>query len=119
MHRWPHAMKGSVEAYFARVQAVSYLHGVMAHYDDKTPREALDAQRPQIRRSWGLTTQVGCARLIIERYTKFISPGDSESPVTDFKVDQDAGTFENYHFTNPDHGQGAFASSWRAGSEQD
>ena len=44
---------------------------------------------------------------------------DQESPVTNFEVDQDAETFENYHFTNPDHGQGAFALSWRAGSEKD
>ena len=91
----------------------------MAYYGDKTPKEAFDAQCPRIRRLWGLTTQVGCARLIIERYTKFISPGDSESPVTDFEVDQGAETFENYHCINPDHGQGAFDSSWRAGSEQD
>ena len=33
----------------ARVQAVSY----MAYYDDKTPRKAFDAQRPQIRRFGG------------------------------------------------------------------
>ena len=99
----------------ARVQAVSY----MAYYDDKTPKEAFDAQRPQIRRFWGLTTQVGWARLIIERCTKFISSGDSESPVTAPEVDHDAETFDNYHSTNPDHGQGVFASSWRAGSEQD
>ena len=58
-------------------------------------------------------------RGFIERCTKFISSGDSDSPVTDLEVDQGAETFENYHFTNPDHGQGAFASSWRAGSEQD
>ena len=99
----------------ARVQAVSY----MAYYDDKTPKEAFDAQRPQIRRFWGLTTQVGWARLTIERCTKFISSGDSESPVTAPEVDHDAETFDNYHSTNPDHGQGVFASSWRAGSEQD
>ena len=55
---------------------------------------------------------------IIERCTKFISPGNSEIPVTVFEVDQDAENFKNYHFTNPDHGQGPFASSWRAGSEQ-
>ena len=91
----------------------------VAYYGDKTPKEALDAQRPRIRRLWGLTTQVGGARLIIERCTKFVSLGDSESPVTDFEVDQDAGALENCHCTNPDHGQGAFASSWRAGSEQD
>ena len=30
-----------------------------------------------------------------------------------------AETIENCHFTNPDHGQGAFASSWSAGSGQD
>ena len=64
---------------------------------------------------WGLTTQVGGARLIIERCTKFISSGDSESPVTDFEVDQDAGTFENCHCNNPDHGGGAFTSSWPLG----
>ena len=62
---------------------------------------------------------MGSARLIIEQFTIFISLGDSESPVTDFEVDQSAETFENYHSENPDHGQGAFASSWRAGSEQD
>ena len=67
----------------------------------------------------GLTTQVGGARLIIERRTKFISSGDSESPVTDFEVDRDAEIFENYHITNPNHGQGVFASSWRSGSEKD
>ena len=91
----------------------------MAYYGDKTPKEAFDVQRPRIRRLWGSTTQVGGARLIIERCTKFISSGDSESPVTDFEVGQDAETYENYHFANPDHGQSAFASSWRAGSEQD
>ena len=57
---------------------------------------------------------MGGARLIIERCIKFISSGDFECPVTDFEVDQDAGTFEN-----PYHGQGVFASSWRTGSEQD
>ena len=67
----------------------------------------------------GLTTQVRGARLIIGRCTKFISSGDSESPVTDFEVDQDAEIFENFHCTDPDHGQGAFALSWRAGSGQD
>ena len=86
----------------------------MAYYGDKTPKEAFDSQRPRIWRLWGLTTQVGGARLIIERFTKFISAGDSESPVTDFDVDQDAETFESYH-----HGLGAFASSCRAGCEQD
>ena len=91
----------------------------VAYYGDKAPKGTSDAQRPKIRRLWGLTTQVGGVRLIIERCTKSISSGDSESPVTDFEVDQDAETFENYHCTNPDHGQGAFASSWRAGSEQD
>ena len=91
----------------------------MAHYCDKTPKEAFHAQRPRIRRLWGPTTQVGGARLINERCTKFISSCDSESPITGFEVDQDAETFENYHRTNPDHGQGAFASSWRAGSEED
>ena len=96
----------------ARIQAVSY----MAYYDDKTPREAYDAQRPQIRRLWGLTTQVGCARLTIERCTEFISSGNSESPVAASKVDHDAKTFDNCHSTNPDYGQGVFASSWRAGS---
>ena len=80
--------------------------------------EALDAQRPQTRRFWGLTTQVGCARLIIERCTKFISSGNSESPVAASEVDHDAETFDNYHSTNPDHGQGVFASSRRAGSGQ-
>ena len=72
----------------ARVQAASYV----ACYGDKTPKIALDAQRPRIRRLWGLTTQVGGARLIIERCTEFVSSGDSESPVTDFEVDRDAGT---------------------------
>ena len=90
----------------------------MAYYGDKTPKGAFDAQRPRIRCLWGLTTQVGGVRLTIGRCTKFISSGDSEDPVTDFEVDQDAGTFGNYQFTNPYHGQGAFASSWRAGSEQ-
>ena len=77
----------------------------MAYYDDKTPREAFDAQRPQIRRFWGLTTQVGCARLIIERCTKFISSGNLESPVTAPEVEHGTGTFDNYHSTNPDHGR--------------
>ena len=89
----------------------------MAYYGDKTPKGAFGAQRPQIRRSWGLTTQVGCARLIIERCKKFISWGNSESPGTASEVDHHAETFDNYHSTNPDHGQGVFASSWRAGSE--
>ena len=76
----------------------------MAYYDDKAPSEAFDAQRPQIRRFLGLTMQVGCARLLfIERCTKFISPGNSESPVTAPKMDHDAETFDNYHSTNPDH----------------
>jgi len=90
----------------------------VAYCGDKTPKETFDAQRPRIRRQWGLTTQVGSARLIIELCTKFISPGDSESPVTDFEVGQDAGTFKNCHCKNPDYGQGAFASSWRAGSDE-
>ena len=59
----------------------------MAYYDDKTPGRAFDAQRPQIRRFWGLTTQVGCARLIIERCTKFISSGNSESLATASEMD--------------------------------
>ena len=67
----------------ARVQAASYV----AYYGDNTPTEGFDVKRPRIRRLWGLTTQVGGARLIIERCTKFISSGDSESPVTDFEVD--------------------------------
>jgi hypothetical protein len=99
----------------ARVQVASYV----ACYGDKTPKGALDAQRPRIRRLWGLTTQVGGARRITERCTKFISSSDSESSVTNSEVDQDADTTENFHCINPDHGQGAFASSWRAGSEQD
>ena len=82
------------------------------------PRRPL-TQRPRIRRLWGLTTQVGGARLIIERCTKFTSLGDSRSTVTDFEVDQNAKTFENFHCKHSDHGQGAFASSWRAGSELD
>ena len=57
--------------------------------------------------------------LIIERCTMFISSGNSESPVTASEVDHDAETFDNYHSTNPDHGQGVFASSRRAGSGQD
>ena len=77
--------------FVARVQAASYV----AYYGDKTPKEAIDAQRPRIRCLWGLTTQVGGARLIIERCIEFISPGDSESPVTDLKAGQDAETFEN------------------------
>ena len=68
------------------------------------------------RRLWGLTTQVGGARLIIDWLAKFISSGDSESPVKDHEVDKGADTFENCHYTNPHHGQGAFDSSWRAGS---
>ena len=36
----------------ARVQAASYV----AYYCDKTPKEAFDAQRPRIRRLWGLTS---------------------------------------------------------------
>ena len=55
----------------------------------------------------------------MKRCTDFISLGHSESAVTDFEVDQGAETFENYHCTNPDDGQGTFASSWRAGSEMD
>ena len=62
---------------------------------------------------------MGGARLIIEQCTELTSSGDSESPITDFEVDRDAETFKNYHYTHPDHGQGIFASSWRAGSEQD
>ena len=85
----------------------------------KTPKEAFDAQRSRIQRLWGLTTQVGGARLITERCTIPCSLGDPESPVADFEVDQNADTFENCHCTNPDHGQGAFTSSptssWRAG----
>jgi len=53
---------------------------------------------------------VNKVRTSIGRAAKFISSGDSESPVTDFEVDHEAGTFKNYHLTNPDHGQGAFAS---------
>ena len=71
----------------ARVQAASYV--VYYGYGDKTPKEAFDAQRLRIRRLWGLTTQVGGARLIIEWGTKSISSGDSESPVANFEVDQD------------------------------
>ena len=91
----------------------------MAYHGDKTPKEASDAHRQRIRRLWGLTTQVGGARLIIGRYTEFTSPGESESPATDFGVDQEAETFENCHYTNLDHGQVAFAPSRRVGSEQD
>ena len=69
----------------------------MAYYSDRTSKEALDTQRSRMRRLWGLAMQVGGARLIIERFTKFISPGVSECPVTDFEVDQDAKAFENYH----------------------
>ena len=36
----------------------------------------------------------------------------------DFEVDRDFETFENCHCIYPDHGQGAFASSWRAGSDR-
>ena len=50
----------------------------------------------------GVDCVVGGARLIIERYTKFISSGDSEGPIIDFEVDQGAETFENYHCKNPD-----------------
>jgi len=53
----------------ARAQAASYV----AYYGDKAPKGAFDAQRPQIQRLWGLTTQVGGARLIIKRCTKLIS----------------------------------------------
>ncbi len=81
----------------------------MAYYGDKTPEGAFDAQRPQIRGYRGLTAQVGCARLTNERCTKFISSGNSESPVTASEVDHDAETFDNYHSTNPDCGQGVFA----------
>ena len=76
-----------------RFQAGSYV----AYYGDKTPKEAHDAQRLRMRRLRGLTTQVGGARLIIERCTKLTSSGDSDSPVTDFEVDQDAETFGNCH----------------------
>ena len=78
----------------ARVQAASY----MAYYGDKTPKEAFDVQRPRIRRLWGLTTQVGGARLIIGRCTKFISSGDSETPVTEFEVDQKAEIFNSTRY---------------------
>ena len=88
----------------------------MAFYGDKAPMEVFGVQRPQIRHFWGLTTQVGCARHIIEKCTKFISLGDSESPVTAPEVDHDARSLDNYFFTNLYHGQGAFVSSWRAGS---
>jgi len=81
--------------------------------------EAFNSQRPRIRLLWGLTTQVGGARLITGWCTKFTSPGDYESPVTGLEADQETGTFENSHSKNPYHGQDAFASSWRAGSEQD
>ena len=91
----------------------------MAYYGDKTPKEGFDVKRPRIRRLWGLTTQVGGARLAIGQCTKLTSSGDYESPVTDFGVDQGAETFENCHCKNSDHGQGAFASNWRADSEQD
>ena len=67
----------------------------MAYYGDKTPTEAFDAQRPQIRRLWGLTTQVGGSRLIISGARKSISSGDSEIPVTDIKVDKNAKISEN------------------------
>ena len=63
--------------------------------------------------------QVACERLIIERLTKSVFSGDSESPATDTEVDHDAGTFDSCHLTNSDHGQGAVASSWRVGSGQD
>ena len=55
----------------------------------------------------------------LKRRTKSISLGDFDSPVADFEVDKDAVNFKNCHCKNPDHGQGAFASSWCAGSEQD
>ena len=54
----------------ARVQAASYV----AYYGDKTPKEAIDAQGPRIRRFLGLTLRVGCARLIIQRC--MLSGGD-------------------------------------------
>ena len=90
----------------------------MAYYGDKTPKLAFDAQRSRIRRSWGFTAQVGCARLITVRCTMYISMGDSESPVAAPEADQDAESTDNCHCTYPYHGQGAFASCWRAGSGQ-
>ena len=42
----------------------------VAYYDDKTPKEVFDAQRPRIRRLWWLNTQVGGARLITEPHSK-------------------------------------------------
>ena len=39
----------------------------VAYYGNKIPKEASDAQRPRIRRLWGLATQVGDDRLTIER----------------------------------------------------
>ena len=50
--------------------------------------------------------RLGLARLIIEWCTKLISSGDSESPVTDTEVDQDAEAFDNCRHTNPNHDQG-------------
>ena len=80
----------------ARVQAVSY----MAHYNDKTPRGAFDAQLPRIQCFWGQTTQIGCVPLILERCTKIIYSGNSESPVTNSEVVHDALTFGNCHLKN-------------------
>ena len=45
----------------------------------------------------GLAEEVGCARLTIERFTKFTSPGDSGSPVTASEVDHDDETTGNCH----------------------
>ena len=58
----------------------------MAYNDDRTYKEAFDAQHPRIGRFWGLTKKVGGTQHIIERHTKSTSSGDSESPFTDFEV---------------------------------
>ena len=107
--------ESKLRSLIARIQTASYV----AYCGNKTHKGAFDAQHPRIRRLWGLTTQVGDAWLVIRRRTKLLSPGDSEGPFTDFEENQGAETVENYHYTNPDHGQGVCASSWRAGSEQD
>ena len=48
----------------------------------------------------GETTQMGCARLVIEWCTKSTSSGDSEGPVTAPEVVDGAEIFDNSHFTN-------------------
>ena len=80
-----------------RVQATSY----GTYQATRPPRRRLtrSAREFDARGSW--LRRWGCARLIIERCTKFISLGDSGTLVTAPKVDQGAKTIDNCHFTTP------------------